>query len=116
MLRYQERDMTCRRQGLAKQLMDCLETVTERDEGFFVDLFVRESNTSAINMYEKVFLCPGVQGYLMCQEKADLRCSACFMTLCHTGRRLPVASSTATLQHEWCIILFTFVYHIQSAA
>ncbi len=44
----------CRRQGLAKQLMDHLESVTERDEGFFVDLFVRESNVNAINMYKKV--------------------------------------------------------------
>ena len=43
----------CRRQGLAKQLMDHLESVTERDEGFFVDLFVRESNVNAINMYKK---------------------------------------------------------------
>ena len=44
----------CRRQGLAKQLMDHLESVTERDEGYFVDLFVRESNVNAINMYKKV--------------------------------------------------------------
>lgn len=44
----------CRRQGLAKQLMDYLESVTERDEGHFVDLFVRASNINAINMYRKV--------------------------------------------------------------
>ena len=46
--------VSCRRQGLAKQLMDHLESVTERDEGYFVDLFVRESNVNAINMYKKV--------------------------------------------------------------
>ena len=46
--------MLCRRQALAKQLMDHLESVTERDEGYFVDLFVRESNVNAINMYKKV--------------------------------------------------------------
>ena len=55
----------CRRQGLAKQLMDCLETVTERDEGFFVDLFVRESNTSAINMYCKGTSCGFRHSYLV---------------------------------------------------
>ena len=42
---------------MAKQLMDHLESSTERDEGFFVDLFVRESNTNAINMYKKVMCC-----------------------------------------------------------
>ena len=39
---------------MAKQLMDHLESVTERDEGYFVDLFVRESNVNAINMYKRV--------------------------------------------------------------
>ena len=34
--------------------MDHLESVTERDEGYFVDLFVRESNVNAINMYKRV--------------------------------------------------------------
>lgn len=45
-----------RRQGLAKQLMGHLESVTERDEGYFVDLYVRESNANAIHMYKKVRL------------------------------------------------------------
>ena len=79
----------CRRQGLAKQLMDCLETVTERDEGFFVDLFVRESNTSAINMYKKVR-----RGCVI--ERFDLQHFACFRASCQTVRGLPVASGTAT--------------------
>jgi N-terminal acetyltransferase B complex catalytic subunit len=43
-----------RRQGLAKRLMGELEEVTERaHDGYFVDLFVRESNALAIGMYEK---------------------------------------------------------------
>ncbi|CAB1119592.1 unnamed protein product [Ectocarpus sp. 8 AP-2014] len=41
-----------RRLGVAKQLMDSLETVSENVyNAFFVDLFVRVSNTLAINMY-----------------------------------------------------------------
>eukprot|EP00752_Nemacystus_decipiens_P005625 g5090.t1 len=41
-----------RRLGVAKQLMDSLETVSEHVyNAFFVDLFVRVSNTLAINMY-----------------------------------------------------------------
>lgn len=44
-----------RRQGLAKTLMDLLEEVTQKvHDGFFVDLFVRQSNANAINMYKKV--------------------------------------------------------------
>ncbi len=35
--------------------MDLLEEVTEKvHDGYFVDLFVRVSNTSAITMYKKV--------------------------------------------------------------
>lgn len=44
-----------RRQGLARSLMDYLEEVTiKRHTGFFVDLFVRPSNTVAINMYKSL--------------------------------------------------------------
>lgn len=44
-----------RRQGLARKFMDLLEEVTEKvHDGYFVDLFVRVSNTSAITMYKKV--------------------------------------------------------------
>jgi hypothetical protein len=47
-----------RRQGLAKGLMDLLEEVTHKvHDGYFVDLFVRQSNVNAINMYNKV-CCP----------------------------------------------------------
>eukprot|EP00698_Gefionella_okellyi_P022424 TRINITY_DN7431_c0_g1_i1.p1 TRINITY_DN7431_c0_g1~~TRINITY_DN7431_c0_g1_i1.p1 ORF type:complete len:173 (+),score=23.57 TRINITY_DN7431_c0_g1_i1:58-576(+) len=43
-----------RRLGLARQLMDILEEVTEKiHNGYFVDLFVRVSNVVAINMYKK---------------------------------------------------------------
>lgn len=34
--------------------MNYLEKVSERHEGFFVDLFVRSSNKVAIEMYEKL--------------------------------------------------------------
>lgn len=44
----------CRKQGLAKLLMNYLERVTERYHGFFVDLFVRASNAVAIEMYRKL--------------------------------------------------------------
>merc|ERR1719231_174313 len=43
-----------RRLGLAKQLMDSLENASQYTyDGYFVDLFVRVSNSLAINMYEK---------------------------------------------------------------
>lgn len=46
---------TYRRLGLAKTLMDDLEEMsTNVYNAFFVDLFVRASNTLAINMYEKL--------------------------------------------------------------
>ena len=44
-----------RRQRLAKKLMDDLEDITEKvHKAYFVDLFVRVSNASAIRMYNKV--------------------------------------------------------------
>ncbi|RQM30755.1 hypothetical protein B5M09_012383 [Aphanomyces astaci] len=47
-----------RRLGLAKNLMDYLENSSWgfmlRYDGYFVDLFVRVSNTPAIGMYEKI--------------------------------------------------------------
>ena len=43
-----------RRLGLAKKLMDYLENVSvELYDGYYVDLFVRVSNSLAIKMYEK---------------------------------------------------------------
>ncbi len=45
---------TYRRIGLAKTLMDDLEYLSKDVyNAYFVDLFVRSSNTLAINMYEK---------------------------------------------------------------
>ena len=42
-----------RRLGLARKLMNSLENVSEElYDGYFVDLFVRVSNTLAISMYE----------------------------------------------------------------
>ncbi|EFJ08229.1 hypothetical protein SELMODRAFT_90855 [Selaginella moellendorffii] len=44
-----------RRQQLAMKLMNILEEVTEKTyNGYFVDLFVRASNTLAIRMYKKL--------------------------------------------------------------
>ena len=45
-----------RRQELANKVMETLERVTEtfHDEAFFIDLFVRESNENAIQMYRKM--------------------------------------------------------------
>ncbi|RKP09444.1 acyl-CoA N-acyltransferase [Thamnocephalis sphaerospora] len=43
-----------RRVGLAGRLMDILEDISENVcDGYFVDLFVRVSNSAAIKMYEK---------------------------------------------------------------
>jgi len=44
-----------RRQGLARALMNFLEKVSEEiHDSYYVDLFVRSSNTVAINMYKKL--------------------------------------------------------------
>ena len=44
-----------RRQGLAQKLMNLLEDVTDHvHNAYFVDLFVRVSNTAAIEMYKAV--------------------------------------------------------------
>ena len=44
-----------RRRGLAASLMASLEGVSAQEhDAFYVDLFVRASNTAAIRMYEKV--------------------------------------------------------------
>ncbi|MBA0854124.1 hypothetical protein Goshw_026290 [Gossypium schwendimanii] len=46
-----------RRQQLAKKLMNLLEDISDKiDKAYFVDLFVRASNTPAIKMYEKVII------------------------------------------------------------
>lgn len=48
-------NLRSRKQGLARQLMDDLEETTEKiHDAYFVDLFVRVSNASAIQMYNKV--------------------------------------------------------------
>ena len=43
-----------RKQGLARLLMNYLEKISDEHNGFFVDLFVRSTNTVAIAMYEKL--------------------------------------------------------------
>ncbi|XP_070578890.1 N-alpha-acetyltransferase 20-like isoform X2 [Ptychodera flava] len=43
-----------RRLGLAKNLMDVLEDVSEMKKTYFVDLFVRVSNKVAIDMYHRL--------------------------------------------------------------
>jgi len=42
----------CRRLGHARKLSEYLERVGDREEGWFVDLFVRCDNTNAIKLYE----------------------------------------------------------------
>ena len=50
--------LTCRRQRLAQKLMNDLEDITEKvHKAYFVDLFVRVSNATAIQMYNKVSHC-----------------------------------------------------------
>lgn len=43
-----------RRLGLANKLMNLLEEMSELKNCYFVDLFVRKSNSVAINMYKKL--------------------------------------------------------------
>ncbi|GAA6051545.1 hypothetical protein JCM3770_000408 [Rhodotorula araucariae] len=43
-----------RRLGLASMMMDLLEKVSEQEEGWFVDLFVRQSNDLAIGLYKSL--------------------------------------------------------------
>nr|CAG4638087.1 EOG090X0ENV [Chydorus sphaericus] len=43
-----------RRLGLAAKLMQGLEEISEKKQAYFVDLFVRVSNTVAINMYKNL--------------------------------------------------------------
>ncbi|GAA6025897.1 hypothetical protein JCM11491_001729 [Sporobolomyces phaffii] len=43
-----------RRLGLASMMMDLLESVSAREHGWFVDLFVRESNDLAIGLYQSL--------------------------------------------------------------
>ncbi|BGP14126.1 hypothetical protein JCM10213_002424 [Rhodosporidiobolus nylandii] len=43
-----------RRLGLASMMMDLLEKVSEQEDGYFVDLFVRQSNNLAIGLYESL--------------------------------------------------------------
>ncbi|CAN0456137.1 unnamed protein product [Ectocarpus sp. 12 AP-2014] len=65
-----------RRLGVAKQLMDSLETVSENVyNAFFVDLFVRVSNTLAINMYNAFgySVYRRVLGYYSGEDAFDMR-------------------------------------------
>jgi N-terminal acetyltransferase B complex catalytic subunit len=43
-----------RRLGIGNELMKHLESVSEDGDMYFVDLFVRESNSNAIQMYNKL--------------------------------------------------------------
>ncbi|BGP54111.1 N-alpha-acetyltransferase 20 [Rhodotorula sphaerocarpa] len=54
-----------RRLGLASMMMDLLEKVSERDDAWFVDLFVRQSNDLAIGLYKSLgyVIYRRVQGY-----------------------------------------------------
>ena len=62
-----------RRQRLAAKLMDCLEDITTRiHDGYFVDLFVRSTNKTAIGMYTKV--------------SASLATPGQCCTSCHAGK------------------------------
>ena len=54
--------LPCRRQRLAQKLMNDLEDITEKvHKAYFVDLFVRVSNATAIQMYNKVSGCVNEQ-------------------------------------------------------
>ncbi|MBA0553589.1 hypothetical protein Golob_012759 [Gossypium lobatum] len=64
-----------RRQQLAKKLMNLLEDISDKiDKAYFVDLFVRASNTPAIKMYEKVESCmiDGLLDMMLSSLSSDL--------------------------------------------
>ena len=42
------------RLGLAAKLMELLEEISERNGGFFVDLFIRVSNQVTVSMYKQL--------------------------------------------------------------
>ena len=61
-----------RRQRLAQKLMNDLEDITETvHKAYFVDLFVRVSNASAIQMYNKVRHCELVQLLNVAEQLSD---------------------------------------------
>eukprot|EP01066_Platyproteum_vivax_P002592 Platyproteum_vivax@DN1317_c0_g1_i1.p1 len=65
-----------RRAGIARLLMDYLEEVSANQDCFFVDLFVRVSNTLAVEMYKKLgyVVFRRLQGYYCGSEDAfDMR-------------------------------------------
>ncbi|PPD84863.1 hypothetical protein GOBAR_DD18199 [Gossypium barbadense] len=64
-----------RRQQLAKKLMNLLEDISDKiDKAYFVDLFVRASNTPAIKMYEKFEMYVGA----VVQIFSPMFCNHCF--------------------------------------
>ncbi|KAJ6405637.1 hypothetical protein OIU84_013569 [Salix udensis] len=57
-----------RRQQLAKKLMNLLEDISDKiDKAYFVDLFVRASNTPAIKMSEKIPSCRLIREFISCE-------------------------------------------------
>ncbi|KAG9390155.1 Acetyltransferase (GNAT) family [Carpediemonas membranifera] len=58
-------DPRYRRNGVASQLMDNFEAVSEKQyKGYFIDLFVRASNKTAIEFYKR-------RGYIVYREVAN---------------------------------------------
>lgn len=62
-----------RRQGLARLFMDYLERLTEKDQGYYVDLFVRPSNSNAVSFYRNFGyeVYQTVKGYYSSQRSKD---------------------------------------------
>uniref|UniRef100_A0A1I7XN91 N-alpha-acetyltransferase 20 n=1 Tax=Heterorhabditis bacteriophora TaxID=37862 RepID=A0A1I7XN91_HETBA len=59
-----------RRLGLAAKMVDTLEQISDMKRAYFVDLFVRVSNTVAISMYKAL-------GYVVYREIIDYYTGAC---------------------------------------
>jgi N-terminal acetyltransferase B complex catalytic subunit len=73
-----------RRQRLAEKFMDVLEDITIKvHDAYFVDLFVRASNTAAITMYEKFgySVYRRVLGYYSDSEDALGKLVYCFIMI-----------------------------------
>eukprot|EP00768_Dysnectes_brevis_P007091 gnl/Dysnectes_brevis/5860_a8708_642.p1 GENE.gnl/Dysnectes_brevis/5860_a8708_642~~gnl/Dysnectes_brevis/5860_a8708_642.p1 ORF type:complete len:177 (+),score=3.48 gnl/Dysnectes_brevis/5860_a8708_642:49-579(+) len=68
-------DPLFRRQGAARRLMAWLEGVSEQYRAWFVDLFVKKSNTTALEMYSRLgySVYREIEDYYSTENALDLR-------------------------------------------
>jgi len=87
-----------RRIGLATSMMSWLERVSEHVyNGYFVDLFVRQSNAVAVGMYKQLgySVYRQVIGYYSGEEDAYGTCACCCRSAAHNHCRAAAAAAAA---------------------